>query len=361
MTRHRRRGPPTSRVLRVKRDVLRRSAIGVMATNRSVSASGVGSNTAYGVDGAFLLSQALTIGTYWARTATTGRSGNDQSYQARADYSVDRYGAVAEFLSVGRNFDPQVGFRRRSDINRSFGQLRFSPRPSRIPSVRKFTVTTGGEYVANGAGQTDTRAWTGRFGTEFENSDALSLEVTHEHQVLRVPFTPAGSPAAIPPGAYTFPNVSASYAFGAQRRAAGAITLEGGRYYDGDIRSVTIGPGGMSPARIAVLQRLAVEPTLSVSRIERAAGSYTVRLARTRVDYAFTPLMFVSALVQYSSTDRAFSTNLRYRWEFAPGSELFLVYTDERDMTEDRFVTPTTVRGLKNRVLVFKVNRLFRY
>jgi hypothetical protein len=79
------------------------------------------------------------------------------------------------------------------------------------------------------------------------------------------------------------------------------------------------------------------------------------------VDYGFSPLMFASALLQYNSADRAFSTNLRFRWEYAPGSELFLVYADERDMTEDRFLTPTTVRGLRNRTFVVKFNRLFRY
>ena len=79
------------------------------------------------------------------------------------------------------------------------------------------------------------------------------------------------------------------------------------------------------------------------------------------MDYAFSPLMFASALLQYSSADRAFSTNLRYRWEYAPGSELFLVYTDERDMTDALLATPTTVRGLKNRAFVIKINRLFRY
>ena len=71
--------------------------------------------------------------------------------------------------------------------------------------------------------------------------------------------------------------------------------------------------------------------------------------------------MFVSALVQYSSADRAVSTNLRFRWEYLPGSELFLVYTDERDRTDDRLMTPTTVRGLKNRAFVVKINRLLRF
>ena len=109
------------------------------------------------------------------------------------------------------------------------------------------------------------------------------------------------------------------------------------------------------------MERFALEPTLTVTSVERPTGSFTTRILRTRADYAFTPLMFLSGLFQYSSADRAFSTNLRYRWEYAPGSEIFVVYTDERDMTEDRFVTASTVRGIKNRAFVVKVNRLFRF
>jgi hypothetical protein len=65
--------------------------------------------------------------------------------------------------------------------------------------------------------------------------------------------------------------------------------------------------------------------------------------------------MFASALLQYSSSDRAFSTNARFRWEYHPGSELFVVYTDERD-TEGRGYP-----ALENRAFVVKVNRLFRF
>ena len=106
---------------------------------------------------------------------------------------------------------------------------------------------------------------------------------------------------------------------------------------------------------------MSLEPTFSISRIELPDATFTTRLARARVDYAFTPLMFASGLLQYNSADRAFSTNLRFRWEYAPGSELFLVYTDERDTTDDHLATPTTIRGLKNRAFVVKVNRLMRF
>ena len=44
-----------------------------------------------------------------------------------------------------------------------------------------------------------------------------------------------------------------------------------------------------------------------------------------------TPLMFVSALMQYNSGINAVSTNARFRWEYRPGSELFVVYNEERN------------------------------
>ena len=48
-------------------------------------------------------------------------------------------------------------------------------------------------------------------------------------------------------------------------------------------------------------------------------------------------------------------TNVRYRWEYRLGSELFVVYTDERDTAYRGYP------GLKNRAFVVKINRLLRF
>jgi hypothetical protein len=66
--------------------------------------------------------------------------------------------------------------------------------------------------------------------------------------------------------------------------------------------------------------------------------------------------MFASALLQYSSSDRTFSSNLRFRWEYRPGSEFFLVWTDEHDTFQAR---PET--RLRNRAFVAKITRLLRF
>ncbi len=44
-----------------------------------------------------------------------------------------------------------------------------------------------------------------------------------------------------------------------------------------------------------------------------------------------TPLMFVSALLQYNSGNNAVAANVRLRWEYQPGSELFVVFNEQRD------------------------------
>ena len=77
--------------------------------------------------------------------------------------------------------------------------------------------------------------------------------------------------------------------------------------------------------------------------------------AQGRVTYTLTPRAFVAALVQYNSSSGLLGTNLRWRWEYIPGSELFVVYTDERDATVQG------VPALNNRALVVKWAPLVRF
>jgi hypothetical protein len=89
--------------------------------------------------------------------------------------------------------------------------------------------------------------------------------------------------------------------------------------------------------------------------VRLSVGEFTAHLAGSRVTYTMTPLMFVSALLQYNSGTDAVSTNARLRWEYRPGSELFVVYNEERNTLTPRFPV------LNNRSFIVKFNRLFRF
>jgi hypothetical protein len=59
--------------------------------------------------------------------------------------------------------------------------------------------------------------------------------------------------------------------------------------------------------------------------------------------------------VQYNSSNASVSINARLRWEYQPGSELFVVYSEERNTLTPRYP------DLVNRAFIVKVNRLFRF
>ncbi len=346
--------------LRVKRDILRRSRIGGIFTGRSVSVNGNDTNEALGLDAAFSFYDNVNFYGYYARTRTRGleldsdAQGNEQSYQAAFAYAGDLYGLQAEHLVVGDAFNPEVGFVRRDDFLRNYVLARYSPRPS-MDLVRQFTWEGSYDYFENGAGITETRIAQGIFGIEFENSDRFSANYEQRYDFVPREFNAAGV-VPIPVGDYDYQSIFLSYAMGQQRRVSGTLSLWSGDYYHGKINAV-----GYQRGRVEITPQFSLEPGLSVNHISLPVeGTYTVPLVTSRVTYTFTPRMFFGGLIQYSPISDTVSANLRLRWEYQPGSELFVVYNDQRDVADFSFGARRWPE-LQNRAFVIKFNRLFRF
>ena len=345
--------------LRVKRDILRRSRIGGIFTGRSVSVNGNDTNEAYGVDAAFSFYDNVNFYGYYTRTRTRGleldadAQGNEQSYQAAFNYAGDLYGLQAEHLVVGDAFNPEVGFIRRDDFLRNYVLARYSPRPS-MDLVRQFTWEGSYDYFENGAGITETRIAQGIFGVEFENSDRVSANYERRYDFVPQEFNAAGV-VPIPIGAYDYQSIFLSYAMGQQRRVSGTLSLWSGDYYHGTINAI-----GYQRGRVEITPQFSLEPGLSINSISLPDAAYTVPLITSRVTYTFTPRMFFGGLIQYSPISDTISANLRLRWEYQPGSELFVVYNDQRDVADFSFGARRWPE-LQNRAFVIKFNRLFRF
>jgi hypothetical protein len=336
-------------VIRLKRDVLRRSSVGLLFTNRSVSTVGSGGNRSYGIDGTFAFYENLQINTYWARTDTEGLSTQDNSsYRGQLDYSGDRYTVQVERLKIGDNFNPEMGFLRRDDMVRDYARFRFSPRPRNRSAIRKYVYDAAIEYIENGPGRLESRERAAEFALEFQNADRFSVNYTNSFEYLPAPF-PIGGGVVLPIGSYQFDTFRVGYSLGQQRVVSANLTAEFGTFYNGHKTTLSAGRG-----RVPVTNQLSVEPTYSFNHVTLVQGEFTTHLAGSRVTYSMTPLMFVSALIQYNTGINAVSTNARFRWEYQPGSELFIVYNEERHTLTRSF------SSLNNRAFIVKINRLFR-
>jgi hypothetical protein len=250
---------------------------------------------------------------------------------------------------VEDNFSPEVGLVRRTGFRQTQFSVRATPRPPGIPFIRQVTVEASADYLRNArAGFMESRELAGRFQIEFESSDQLAFNYSESYERLEQDERITG--ATIPAGRYSFEVFDGSFTFGPQRFFSGTISARYGGYYDGDLTSI-----GFNRGRVEIFPQLSLEPSLSWNRVELPGLDFSTTIAVTRVNYTFSPRMFLSALVQYNSASDRISANARLRWEYRPGSEIFLVYTEERDTFDfERFPM------LSNRGLVIKATSLLR-
>ena len=203
---------------------------------------------------------------------------------------------------------------RRPDCAATTRQARFSPRPKRIPHVRKLTSQGSLGYFTNNTNRLDTREVNGQFQTEFTNSDVAIVSYTDNFERLvravrdRHRRPPAGRRLQLPHDA---------------RRVSGRAAAEGIRHRDLRDRHVLQRRPAVDCRQLGARRRS--RRSCRSSRACRSTGwtcvqgSFTAKVVRSRVTYTMTPRMFVSGIVQYNSSTRSMGSNLRFRWEYLAG------------------------------------------
>jgi len=202
--------------------------------------------------------------------------------------------------------------------------------------------------VTSPAGRLETRVLELSTRGDFRGGDNFEVKYLRDFEYLARPFAVA-SGVTIPIGAYRFREVQTSFSAGPQRPVAGRVGVTRGQFFDGDRTEVSYS------GRLQASASLMFEPAVSVNWVDLPYGSFRNTVARTRATFTLSPRSFVGALVQYASASHSLSANVRFRWEYQPGSDLFVVYSEGRD------TDPRGLPGLQNRGLVVKFTRLFRF
>ena len=334
---------------RMKRDIFSRSNIGVIATHRNLAADGTGSNSLYGVDGVFNPTEHIRINTFYMATSEPGVATGHQaaSYLGQFRYDTDLLDVSAERLYLGEDFNPGMGFVRRRDFTKDGGSVTFAPRPRGIEAVRQFEFKVDAANYDRPDGETETREYMFQVQTIFESSDRLFVDHTVTEEHLLEGFS-LSSEVDVPAGDYRFSRTGVRVRMGSHRPFSGFLRYEFGDFFGGTRRQVSY------RGRAELNTRFSLEPNISLNWIEVPAGSVRAQVSRLRATYTVSPRSFLGALVQYNSAAQLFSANIRYRWEYSPGSDLFVVFSTNRDGDDG-------LSGLSDRALVVKFTRLFRF
>jgi len=300
------------------------------------------------MDARFGLYENLDIRSYAAWTKNEHEDRTGMSYRGQFDYQADRYGLQFERLVVGEGFDPGLGFLRRRDFRRNYAEARFSPRPRSISWLRKIGGTGSLDYTTDNDGNLETRIFALRSDVELENGDSAQFQAARNREVLHEEFRLADD-LAVAAGAHDFDYARLSYRAGPQRAISGTFAYQQGGFFSGTRRELAW------RGRLEVIPHLIVEPIISLNWITLPDGNYDTRLVASRINYNLSPRSFLAAFLQYNSAANSLSTNVRFRWEYQPGSDFYLVYNSLRDTLMPGYPE------LNTQAFIVKFTRLFRF
>ncbi len=332
-------------VLRLRQPVMGASDIGFMFVNRQGTSNGFGDeyNRSFGVDANVRLFRYMLVNSYVAMTDEPGVGDDRGAGYLQVAWRDPLWDASAFVKRVGEGFNPGVGFIRRTGVRQAFATVGAHPQPS-LTAVQEINPYVDWSAVENLDGVLETRWVTGGFATQFADGSRLLLEVEDRFERLLSETPIAGVP--VPAGDYDFRDASISYTASGARRVSGSVAVSRGSFFDGD--------------RTSLQGSLLVRPNNHWSfnlfgqhnALDLAGQSFNADVFGGRVKYAHSTRLFLSGFLQYLDSTDELVTNVRLNFLHAPLSDVFLVYTERRDLGTSQLV---------ERLLTLKVTKLFAF
>jgi hypothetical protein len=332
-------------VTRYYRDVLGRSRVGAIAINRQAMEDGHYNRTV-AADANFALGSSVAIEGFLARTFSPGIRSDDVGAHFRAAYLDRSWRLYLEYTDLQDNFNPEVGFVPRTGIRRSKLHFERNPRPGRW-GIRVLEPMWNVTYVTDQTGRLVSRQYHSMLGIRFLNGAYLNFWNNRYFERIDRAFRVGG--VSIPAGDYLFQDWRASFNSNPARRVNFSASYEPQTFYDGDRTDISLGVGSR------ITSQLSASARYSRNDLDLPNGSFVAEVGSLQVDYAHSPTLSLRTLTQYNSANEQWSTGARLRYNYRPGSDLYIVYDELR---RDIDGVPV-VQEFRDRQLIVKMTYLF--
>ncbi len=347
-------------VVRFRRDILQRATIGMMLMNKEVLHSSY-FNRSLGVDGHFPLSLYFTVSGYLAATfgpektedgQTIDRNEQNLAGKISLDYNSDLWRASLSHLDIGAQFNPEMGFIRRTDFRLSNASIEYAPRPKQSSVIRQFGYQLEGSYRSDHENRMLDNEIGASFSIEFQNSSRFSFNIQRQSEFIDYDWE-VREGFLIPKGTYTGFMVSLNAQSDKSRAIAGGIDIDYGNYYSGHQMSFGL------DSTITRIRRLRMELEFRYNNIRLPDGNFHTNTLGLRMFYFFSTDLYVKAYLQwnddkyYNAGKERIVSDILLRWIYKPACNLYVVYNDAR------LVGPGNTE-IVNRTLMVKVTYFWR-
>ncbi len=348
-------------VLRLRHPVFNQnSTVGLMTT------SFLGDhrrNTALGADGVFRVhgDQYLSIkgvgmsdGADTSAAGITERSLVDVRYERRTGRGLQ--GSI-NLTRAGRDYAPEIGFTPRNDFTQAniSGNYYIFTDSSRYfrrvyPGALAFQTFRNSDHTLESA------QWAAWIEWDAKDGGGGWVEPKAFHENVAAPFSIGGT-ATIPAGAYDFADLQLVHAMSSGARLRTTTDFRAGTYFDGTRVQLIASPTWNVNPHL----ELGTDYQFTRLRFDRRNEKADIQVARFRIRAALDARKSGNAFIQYNSTSHRLDFNVRLRYAFTEGTDLWLVYNEGLDT--DLAVDPTGVPSPRSlsRAVILKYTHTFGF
>ena len=310
-------------VVRVNRDILKGSTVGVIAINKQDADA---YNRTTGLDFSYRPTREINIQGLWARTFEEDVQGNRNAFFIGGDWRTNLFRLDASYTDFGEDFNPGVGFVQRTeerpDVRRFRGGGSYTPWPG-VFGIREIQIGPEIDIVLSHENELETQEITFDTRFEFETGDDIGFEVKNTIEHLDIAFDLQEE--EIPAGEYNFTSFQISMRTSSSRMIGGQLQVELGEFYNGTRR------GFLIDANIRPTAQISVEPFIEFNRITLPGEEFDANAFGGRVNYSFSTTLFTKLFAQWSTDRDVISANILVNYIYRPGSDFYLVFNQNYD------------------------------
>lgn len=335
-------------VLRLKRNLGGRSSAGMIVTQRDGEDGST--HRAYGVD----LDWKPTAKTaFWAFGLKSDASELDEDDTLSGglgfNYNDQVWSAEVSAIDLDSELSLDSGFLLRQGNRRYRAFAAAAPRPADHPKIRNYYFAVDAEaYLREGTSDIESSVLRlDLYQARLHTNDAAGFFVRRQEEDLLFAFDIFPG-VSIDRGNYGWWDAGIDLSTSTHRRVFASGTLSAGDFYDGTIKAASIAVN-YRPSRFFRTQTNWVH-----NDIDLPGGAFDFSIIRQRIELSLTPDLSVNGIFQYNDAFDVFGANLRFRWTYRPGSDLYVVYNENWD---SRSFSDLATR---DRQLIVKLSYLFQ-
>ncbi len=240
----------------------------------------------------------------------------------------------ARLTRAGADYRPGMGFITRQDFTELTSRFAYGRFPGAGSAFTSVTPEVSGTVAfRNDDGTVESASVEHEWGLDFKSGRSVEGEVEVRTEDLRRPLAfPENT--SVPAGRYTFATGNVGYESPNGQLLRVEANSTAGGFFDGWRWEAALSPT-WNPSR-----HLELEGTYNANlvRFPDRGQRFVAHVARLRTQVALNKQVSTNAFLQYNSAVRLATANVRFRYHFGEGNDLWVVYNEGVNLDRERTV-----------------------